>query len=109
MSKLLQENSLFLRFFLKADKAQKLAILATLSNAQTRVLTEIFHNLWQIPHESDSVRGLVQQKRATLLKLGNSRAKINSMKTIFWHHRRQVIEILQLFRQPLEALLSSAE
>ena len=91
---------------MQAEKAQKLALLATVNNGQTRVLIEIFHNLAQLPH-SGAEKGVVESKRKTLFKLGSVHAKLGFMKANLWRHRRQVVEILQLFRHQLELLLET--
>ena len=109
MSLLLKRNSLFLRFYLHTEKTQKLALLATIDSSQLKLLVEIFSNLLRLPHEG-AAKVLVEKKRLTLMKLADyKKSTVTSMKSIFWRHRRQVINILQIFRPQLEQLLEEQE
>ena len=108
MSLLLKRNSLFLRFYLHTEKTQKLALLATIDSSQLKLLVEIFSNLLRLPHEG-AAKVLVEKKRLTLMKLADKKSTVSSMKRIFWRHRRQVINILQIFRPQLEQLLEEQE
>lgn len=103
MSELIRENSSYLNLLLSEEKKQREALLKTISKKQVEVLTEIFHNLIQLPLVGKDLK-LVRKRVKFINFLGkvskNSTAKaryINKNKT-------QVLNILLHFKEQLKSL-----
>jgi len=104
MSDLMTENSAYLRLLLSEDKKQRLALLKTISKKQTEVLTEIFHNLLQLPLVGEDLK-VIRRKVKLVKLLGKVVKNYKTKARLINKHKTQVLYLLLRFKEQLKSLL----
>ena len=104
MSDLMRENSAYLHLLLSEEKKQRIALLKSISKQQTEVLTEIFHNLIQLPLVGEDLK-VVRRKIKLIKLLGKVGKNYTTKARLINKHKRQVLSILLRFKEQLKSLL----
>ena len=104
MSKLIHNNSSFLRLLLETTSAQAYCLLTTITPAQALSLSEISLNLLTLPLSSRQKR-IVKKEEKILKKLSQKSLKSNLRLKLIAKKKKDIYKVLIHFKEPLLKLL----
>ena len=100
MSARLVELGHFVQLLLTTDKKQRSALFSTLTNQQTDLLAEIFHNLIKVLPLNAPERKRLQRK-PYLRTLANTKTSASRRKSVIKKNAKQIGELLLSFGDKL--------
>lgn len=103
MSKNIEKNKSFLSLILSTTFAQQKALLYSLSDSQSNLISEIVKNIISLD-KSTSLKQLIRKYRATLSKLSSRNISIAKRKQIIKSKYKIILKLLLLAKQELLAL-----
>ena len=104
MSTQLQKHKEYLTLLLSTNNLQARAILDTSTNEQINILSEIALNLRLIKHSKKIIEKLKNHNHL-LKKLSDKKLSISNKRIIVRKYRKQIIKLLQLFKNQLLQLI----
>lgn len=105
MSKRLRDNLHFFQLLLAAEKPQQRALLHTLSDSQTLLLSEVIYNfLNNFPIEQGVKKRL--NRRAFLRDIANAKRSVKFRKAKLKKHKKDILNLLMQYKAPLDAVSS---
>lgn len=105
MSTRLKENVHFFRLLLSAEKSQQRALMQTVSDSQTNLLSEVLYNfLNHFPIEQTVRKRLL--RKTYLRDIANLKRSIKFRKARIKKHTRDILSLLMQYRAPLDAVSS---
>ena len=105
MSKLLQDNSSYLRLLLDTSKNQALLLLQYTTPAQANVICEIAYNLLDLPLSSSIQEKQVSKNKKTLLKLSKKTTSVKNKQKLISDNSRSLLGLLETVKESLLGLI----
>lgn len=104
MSKLISDEKEFLYLLLTTTKEQKRALLYTITKRQVQAISEVAHNLLNLPLKQ-SVGVIIERRRKTLQKIGNKKFSVRTRSSLIKKHMTQLLDTFQLVKSQLEQVI----
>jgi hypothetical protein len=104
MSSNTDQHKDYLHLMLTANPPQQKALLFTSNEDQLDVLSEIFHNFLTLPLAKEE-RQFVKRREEVIAKLADISKSPRSRRQIINKHSRQIIKILEFFKDNLLSII----
>ena len=101
MSKLLQNNTYFLRFILSTTRKQSVLLLENTTPGQALVICEIAYNLLDIPLTTNNQKKQVKKNTILLKKLSKKKTGVKLKQKLISKKSKELYNILKSVEEPL--------